>query len=209
MCQHILATLLGNQSFSAMVHYSMGIYNNNTILPSFYANPEVRYANYLPTPQTYKTNVVDGSHVVMPMSSSRMHNSYSSTDMSRLSNHNAYIFEHVSDIHNEFVPPYSSTEPTSHCTPQTHMPMSNCYSRADIRASANFGQSLYTAPNSIRMEIAPNMVSSPPIASSAFHLASSVYSRAEESSANTPASSTNRSDFDKGSDTEMTIEDMQ
>jgi hypothetical protein len=78
--------------------------------------------------------------------------------MSRWSNHNAYIFEHVSKIHNGLVPPYSSTEPTSHCTPQTHMPMSNCYSRADMRALANFGQSLYNAPNSIRMEIAPNMV---------------------------------------------------
>jgi hypothetical protein len=74
--------------------------------------------------------MVDRSHVVMPMSSSHvnMHNLYSSTDMSRWSNHNAYIFEHVSNIHNGFAPPYSSTEHASHCTPQTHMPMSNCYS---------------------------------------------------------------------------------
>jgi hypothetical protein len=52
------------------------------------------------------------------------------------------------------------------------------------------------------------MLSSPPIASSAFHLASPVYSRIEESSANTPASSTNRSNIDKGSDTKLTIEDL-
>jgi hypothetical protein len=121
--------------------------------------------------------VVDRSHVVMPASSSHinMHNSYTSTDMSRWSNHNAYIFEHVSNIHNGFVPPYSSIEPASHCTPQTHMPMSNYYSRDDMRASADFGQSLYTAPYSIRMKIAPNMVSSPPVVSRAFHLASPIY----------------------------------
>jgi hypothetical protein len=58
------------------------------------------------------------------------------------------------------------------------------------------------------MEIAPNMISSPPIASSTFHLASPVYSRIDESSANTLASSTNRSNIDKGSDTELTIEDL-
>jgi hypothetical protein len=48
-------------------------------------NPEVRYVNYLPTPEAYNTNVVDSSHVAMLVSSSRvnMHNSYSSTDMSR------------------------------------------------------------------------------------------------------------------------------
>jgi hypothetical protein len=88
------------------------------------------------------------------------------------------------------------------------MMMSNYYSRADMRASADFGQSLYTALDSIRMEIAPNMVSSPPVASSVFHSASPVYSWVEESSANTPASSTNRSDIDTGSDTELTIEDL-
>jgi hypothetical protein len=161
-----------------MAHYGMGIYNNSVIMPSFYANPEVRYANYLPTPQAYNTNVVDRSHFAMLVSSSHvnMHNSYSSTDMSRWNNHNAYIFEHVSNIHNGFVPPYSSTEPASHCSPQTHMMMSNYYSRADMRASADFGQSLYTALDSIRMEIAPNMVSSPPVASSVFHSASPVYS---------------------------------
>jgi hypothetical protein len=114
----------------------------------------------------------------MPESSSHvnMHNSYSSTDMSRWSNHNAYIFEHVSNIHNVFVPPYSSTELATYCTPQTHMPMSNCYSRVDMRASADFSQSLYTAPDSIGMEIASNMVSSPPVASSTFHSASLVVS---------------------------------
>jgi hypothetical protein len=58
------------------------------------------------------------------------------------------------------------------------------------------------------MEIAPNMVSAPPVASSAFRSASPVYSRVEESSTNTPASSTNRSDIDKGSDTRLTIEDL-
>jgi hypothetical protein len=55
------------------------------------------------------------------------------------------------------------------------------------------------------MEIASNTISSQPIASSAFHLASS---RVEESSANTPTSSTNRSDVNKGSNTKMTIEDL-
>jgi hypothetical protein len=35
-------------------------------MPSTYANPEVQYANYLPTPQAYITNVVDRSHVAMP-----------------------------------------------------------------------------------------------------------------------------------------------
>jgi hypothetical protein len=154
--------------------------------------------------------VIDISHVAIPVSSRHvnMHNSYSSTDMPRWSNHNAYIFEHVSNIQNGFVPPYSSTELASHCTPQTHILMSNCYSRANMRASADFGQSIYTASDSIRMEIAPNMVSSPPVASSMFHSASPVYSRAEESLANTPASSTNRSNIDKGSDTELTIEDL-
>jgi hypothetical protein len=130
VCQNILATRLGNRSSPTMGHYGIGIYNNNAIMSSFYANLEVQYANYLPTPQMYNTIVVDRSHVVLPVSSSHvnMHNSYSSTDMSRWSNHNAYIFEHVSNIHNGFVPPYSSTEPASHCTPQTHMLMSNCYS---------------------------------------------------------------------------------
>jgi hypothetical protein len=88
------------------------------------------------------------------------------------------------------------------------MPMSNCYTQANMRASADFGQSLYTTPDLIRMEIAQNMVSSQPVASSVFHSASPVYSRVEESSANMPASSTNRSDIDKGSDTELTIEDL-
>jgi hypothetical protein len=44
------------------------------------------------------------------------------------------------------------------------------------------------------------------VESSAFYSASPVYSRIEESPANTPASSTNRSDIDKGFDTELTIE---
>jgi hypothetical protein len=125
--------------------------------------------------------MVDSSHATMHVSSSHvnMHNSYNSTDMSRWSNHNAYIFEHASNIHNGFVPPYSLTEHASHCTPQTHMPMSKCYNRADTRASADFGQSLYTTPDSIGMEIAPNMVSSQPTASSAFHPDSPVYSQIE------------------------------
>jgi hypothetical protein len=88
------------------------------------------------------------------------------------------------------------------------MPMSNYYSQADMRASADFGQSLYTTPDSIRMEIALNMVSAPPVASSAFHSASPIYSWVEESSANGPTSSTNWSDIDKGSNTELTNEDL-
>jgi hypothetical protein len=55
------------------------------------------------------------------------------------------------------------------------------------------------------MEIALNMASSPPVASSVFYSASSIYSQVEESSANTPISSTN---IDKDSDTELTIEDL-
>jgi hypothetical protein len=106
------------------------------------------------------------------------------------------------------VPPYSSTELVSHCTPQTHMPMCNCYSQAYMRASTDFGQSLYTTSDSMRIEIASNMVSSPPVASSVFHSASPVYSQVEESSANISAFSTNRSDIDKGSDTELTIMDL-
>jgi hypothetical protein len=106
------------------------------------------------------------------------------------------------------MPSYSSTELTSHCTLQTHMPISNCYSQADMRASVDFGQSLYTILDSIRMKIAPNMVSASPVVSSAFHSASPVYSRVEESSANTHASSTNRSNIDKGSDTKLTIDDL-
>jgi hypothetical protein len=86
------------------------------------------------------------------------------------------MFEHVSNIHNEFVPPYSSTEPASHCTQQIHKLMSNYYSRTDLRTLTDFDQSLYTTPDSIRIEIAPNMVSAPPIMSSVFHLASPVYS---------------------------------
>jgi hypothetical protein len=119
MWQYILVTPLGNQSSPAMTHYGMGIYNNNDIMPSFYANPEVRYTNYLSTAQPYNTNVVDRSHIVISMSSSHvnMHNSYSSTNMSRWSNHNAYVFEHASNMHNRCVPPYSSTELASHYTP--------------------------------------------------------------------------------------------
>jgi hypothetical protein len=95
--------------------------------------------------------VLHRSHAIIPTSSSHgnMHNSYISTDMSEWSNYNTYIIEHVSNIHNGFVPPYSLTEPVSHCTPQTHIPMGNCYSRTDMRASADFDQSLYTAPDSI------------------------------------------------------------
>jgi hypothetical protein len=134
--------------------------------------------NYLHTTQAYNTNVLDRSHVVMHVSSSHvnMHNSYSSVGMSRWSNNNAYITEHVSNIHNRYVPPYSSIELASHCTPQTHMPMSNCYSRTDMRASADFGQLLYTASNSIRMKIAPNMILAPSVVSSVFHSTSHVYS---------------------------------
>jgi hypothetical protein len=207
--QHILMTPLGNRSSPAMAHYGMWIYNDNIIMPSIYANPEVQY-DFFSTPQAYNTNVVDRSHVAIPMSSSHvnMHYSYSSTDMSRWSNYNAYIFEHVSNIYNGFVPPYSSTEPALHCTPQTHMSMSNCYSRADMRVLADFSQSLYDVPDPIRMEIAQNMVSAPPIVSSAFHSASPIYSRVEEGSANTPASSTNMSDINKGSNIELTIEDL-
>jgi hypothetical protein len=155
-----------------------GSTTTNAIMPSFYSNPMVRYTNYLSTPQAYNTNVVDRSLVVVPVSSSHVNiqNSYSSTDMSRLSNHNTYIFEHLNNIHNGFVPPYSLIDAASHCTSQTHMPMSNCYSRADMRDLADFGQSLYTPPDSIRMEIAPNMISSPPAASSVFHSPSLVYS---------------------------------
>jgi hypothetical protein len=154
--------------------------------------------------------MVDRSHVVMPVSSSHvnMHNSYSSTDKSRWSNHNAYIIDNVSNIHNGFMPSYSSTELSSHCTLETHMLMSNCYSQADMRASPDFGQSLYTTSNSIRMEIAPNMVLVPPVVFSAFHSASPIYSQVKESSANTPTSSTNRYDIDKGSDIKLTIEDL-
>jgi hypothetical protein len=77
----------------------------------------------------------------MPASSSHvnMHNSYSSTNMSRWSNRNACIFEHANSIHNGFLPPYSSIELASHCTPPTNMPMSNCYSEANMRVSADFG----------------------------------------------------------------------
>jgi hypothetical protein len=88
------------------------------------------------------------------------------------------------------------------------MSISNCYSRTDLRTSANFGQSLYTTLDPIRIEIAPNMISAPPIASSAFHLASLVYSRVVEGSTNTPALGTNMFDFDKGFDTKMIIEDL-
>jgi hypothetical protein len=77
-----------------------------------------------------------------------------------------------------------------------------------MRALVDIGQSLYTAPDSIRMEIASNMVSSPPVASSTFHSALLIYSRVEESLANTPTSSTNRSNIDKGSDPALTIEDL-
>jgi hypothetical protein len=103
---------------------------------------------------------------------------------------------------------YSLIEPASHCTPQIHMPLNNCYSWTNLRTSADFGQLLYTAPDSIRMEIAPNMVSAPHVASSAFHSASLDYSRVEEGSANTPTPAIIRSDFDKGSNMELTIEDL-
>jgi hypothetical protein len=97
----------GESIFSGMAHYGMEIYNDTAIMPSIYVNPDVRYANYLPTPQTYNINLVGRSHIGMASSFSHVnvHNSYSSTDISRWSNHNAYIFDHVSNIHNEFVPP--------------------------------------------------------------------------------------------------------
>jgi hypothetical protein len=130
MWQHILVTPLRNRSSPSMTHYGIRVYNNNAIMPSFYVNLEVRYANYLSTPQAYNTNVVNRSHVAMHVSFTHvnMHNSYSSTDRSRWSNYNTYIFEHASNIYNGCVPPYSSTEPASHCAPQTHMLMSNYYS---------------------------------------------------------------------------------
>jgi hypothetical protein len=208
--QYILATPLGNRSSPAMTHYGIEIYNNNnTIMPSIYANPVVRYTNYLFTPQAYNTSVVDRSHVVMPASSSMLICTIHIVVLTCLDGVIIMLVsEHVSNIHNGFMPSYSSTELASHCKLQTHMPMSNCYSRADMRASANFGQSLYTTSDSIRMEIAPNMVSAPPGVSSAFHSASPVYSRVEKSSANTPTSSTNGSDVDKGFDTKLTIEDL-
>jgi hypothetical protein len=89
------------------------------------------------------------------------------------------------------------------------MPMSNYYSQVDMRASADFGQSIYTAPDSIRMKIAPNMASSPHVASNALYLVSLVYSRVEESSANTLGLGTNRSDFDKGYDTELEAKQLK
>jgi hypothetical protein len=58
------------------------------------------------------------------------------------------------------------------------------------------------------MEIAPNMISAPPVASRAFHSASPIYIWVEEGSKNTLAPGTNRSDIDKGFDTELTIEDL-
>jgi hypothetical protein len=70
--QHILATVLENRSSPAMAHYEMWIYNNNTIMSSFYANTKVRYTNYLPTPIAYNINMVDRSHVVIPPSSSHV-----------------------------------------------------------------------------------------------------------------------------------------
>jgi hypothetical protein len=87
-------------------------------MSSIYANSGVRYVNYLSNPQAHNTNVVDRSHVAMHASSCHVnvHNSYNSTDMYRWSNHNAYIFEHISNIHNGFVAPYSSTKPASHWT---------------------------------------------------------------------------------------------
>jgi hypothetical protein len=102
-------TLLRNRSSPAMTHYGMGIYNDNTIISSIYANQEVRYTNYMPTPQAYNINVVDRSHIVTSVSSIyvNIYNSYSSTAMFRWINYNAYIFEHISNIHNGFVPPYS------------------------------------------------------------------------------------------------------
>jgi hypothetical protein len=147
--------------------------------------------------------VLDICHIAMAASSSHvnMHNSYNNTYMSRWSNHNAYTFENVRNMHNGFVPPYSSTEPASHCTPQIHMTMSNCYNRTDLRTLADFGQSLYAIADSSRMMIAPNMVSAPPVMSSAFHSALPVYSRVEEGLAKTPAPSTNGSNLNKGSDT--------
>jgi hypothetical protein len=77
-----------------------------------------------------------------------------------------------------------------------------------MRASTYFNQSLYPTLNSIRMEIVPNMISAPLVASSVFHSAPPVYSQGEENSANTSAPGTNMSDFDKSSDTELTLEDL-
>jgi hypothetical protein len=86
--------------------------------------------------------------------------------------------------------------------------MSNCYNQTNLRTLADSDQSLYTTPNLIRMEIAQNMISTPIVVSSAYHSALHVYSWVEESSTTTPAPGINRSDFDKGYDTELTIEDL-
>jgi hypothetical protein len=75
-----------------------------------------------------------------------------------------------------------------------------------MRASSDFGQSLYTAPDTIRMEIAPNMVSAPHVASKSLHLASPIYNQVEENLANTLALCTNGSNFYKG--IKLTIEDL-
>jgi hypothetical protein len=40
MCEHILVTPLENRSSPAIDYYGMGIYNNNTIMMSLYANSE-------------------------------------------------------------------------------------------------------------------------------------------------------------------------
>jgi hypothetical protein len=42
-----------------MTHYGMGIYNNNTIMPSIYTNTEVQYIDYLPVGSYFDPSCVN------------------------------------------------------------------------------------------------------------------------------------------------------
>ena len=61
-----------------------------------------------------------------------MHRSYGSVGMPIISNGNIYIPGHVSVMHNEFVPPYSSVLSAPHDVPQTYRPVNNHYGQSDV-----------------------------------------------------------------------------
>jgi hypothetical protein len=154
-----------------MAHYGMGIYNDNTIMSSIYANQEVRYANYMPTPQTYNTNVVDRSHIVIHVLSIyvNIYNLYSSSDsldgvitmLIFLSILATYIMDLCLVIHQNVLTPFSQTpwiygvtnEPTSQAFVGT---LKTGYPR--IQALSQ-GKELGVYPRASTQAIAPGLAS--------------------------------------------------
>jgi len=181
-------TPLGNQSSSTMAHHNFWIGNNHVVMPSIYNEHMVQFASSLPVSHVYLSNSVNRSFdAAMPAfpRDDNMHRSYGSVDMPIMSNGKIYIPGHVSVMHNEFVPPYSSVLSTPHDVPQTYRPVNNHHGQSDVMTSANFVQPSYATPNSARIEVLPNTFSAPHDEPNAFYSAShDNYSLIDENSAN-------------------------